>query len=455
MANEPTNTPAVAGDQSAQNPQLYVRTFAKDMAAVSGKPIAPTEATPPPPAPPAPVKKEAPPPEPPPAPLFPKAPSTDETRDEVLTRLKAKVATYTPKESAPPEPAMVPLTPKAPIEVSPKAPSSNDAPPTQPPAPTPEPTPAPKPTPTPPKRAEPADAERIHTYKSDFADHIDANDASTFSVLAAQADAGHVETVRFVDKKPFPIAIVLGVALIVLGVGVVYTAFSLRPAEPVIPQEVVVPSLIFADSYRELSGENDALRTAFLALSNEPLEELQAVVGYLTQATTSLEGVTTFTPQQGGALVTALRLPAPEILLRSLLPESTVGVIRVRQETRPFLILRTDSYERSFAGMLDWEARIIGDLTEFYPPFPQTPVALPTATTTATSSVPVEPRSAFTVMSGFEDAIVEKRDVRVLRDGEGRTIMLYGYYNKETLILARSEEAFIELSRRLASSRAR
>jgi hypothetical protein len=229
------------------------------------------------------------------------------------------------------------------------------------------------------------------------------------------------------------------------------------PKEAAVPTELAVPSLIFADEYAEVSGEGAALRAAFAASAPRALSDGEAVVAYLTRASTTPEGATAFVPEEGGTLIAALRLSAPDVFLRSVLPASTAGVIRARNEVAPFFIFRVDSYERSFGGMLEWEPRMAGDLADLYPALPPTAPPPPLSTTTPASSTtpPVMPATALSFSSGFADSIVESRDARVFRDAEGRTLMLYGFYDKETLILARSEEAFAELVRRLAASRAR
>ncbi len=441
MATEPAKNPAppVVADPP-KDPAPHIRTFAKDMARL-GK-------TPPPMAvAPAPKKKKekekkkeapkkTPLPEPEPPSLFPKAPSTDETKEEVLARLKAKAAKYTaPKKE---EVSKV----EKPEEIKPVE-KKVPAPP--PPEKREVPRPATPPTPPPAKSKAPAVPDRIHTYKSDFSDHIDANQASTFSVVAAEADAGRLDTVRFVDKKPFPFAVMFGALFVIAGVGVLFAALSLRPLPVTIPEEVSVPSLVRAQEYREISGEGSMLQDALAGLTELPLAEGTLAVAYKTRASSTPEGLTVFVPISGGELVDALALPAPDILLRSLLPESTVGVMRIQGETAPFFLLRTASYERSFAGMLAWEARIATDLSMWYAPLPPTPEP------TGTSTLPTVVRTP--ASQGFRDIVIEARDARVLRDQEGRAILVYGYHDKETLIIARNEASFAELVRRLLLTR--
>ena len=49
----------------------------------------------------------------------------------------------------------------------------------------------------------------------------------------------------------------------------------------------------------------------------------------------------------------------------------------------------------------------------------------------------------------FVDAVVDNHDVRILKDAAGRSLMLYGFKDQQTLIIARDEAAFTLLVDRL------
>lgn len=372
----------------------HIRTFAKDAASLSGKPLPK----------PAPVTTPA--PEPvrlvPPAPITPTIPAAlpvDKEKEAAIARLKAKVVL--PSSPLPPEP------------VAPLPPLMKDAPVANAP---------------------------IHTYKTDFAEHVQDKGASRISVLAAQQDAQTQAPVILKEKKRSALPIVLlSLFLIVGGVGGVYVAYHFATRE-VAPSDLFIPSLIFADERVALSGSGQELRQGLAAAKgNEPLSDGGVLVAYITYATTTDKG-TVEVPATGGELFAALQLPAPDILLRNVADESTVGAVRAGGEERPFFLLRVDSYERTYAGMLAWEPTMERDLTVFYPAYPSE------ATTTPATEDP------FRV--SFVDDIVDNHDVRVLRDGEGKTLMLYGYRDKDTLVIARNEAAFSELLNRLAATRA-
>jgi len=495
VANEPKSS----ASHTAPANQSHIRTFAQDVARLSGKPLPaslmkPVPGAPKPPVtghsddflpknktvPPKPSDHASPPPPPveknvvpaptpaptpavelPPARIIPKAPTTDETREAVLARLR---------KNAVPEP-ISPAEPASPAYVIPKAPSTNESKEdvlarlrakaqksieesgvllpekeseaTFQPALKPEPEQKKIPTPLSPL---PGGPDRIHTYKTDFASHAKKTDSSKISVLAAQADAQPVQTVIFKEKKPFPFALLGGFLLIMVGGGALYGAYYYIQNQPVPVFVPSVPSLIEPDEHVELSREN--VFNDFLHAISQPLEETAVRVVYTSLSTTTPEGSQTKIVDSGNTLIRALSLSMPEVLARSIQDESTVGVIRTEGEQRAFFILKVDSFERSFAGMLEWERDIATDLAELYPEYPLTQSATTTASTT-----PIAPTIAVALSSSFKDELIQNKDVRVLRDAENREIIVYGFRDKETLIITRNATAYLILTERLTASR--
>ena len=442
-------------DTQGSTPQF--RTYASDVAKLTGSntplpkrtpsapapqtvgPITlPTKAAPVPPPPP--VQPH----EPPPAEIIPKAPSTDESREAVLARLRAKVAAATP--------------PVEPARIIPKAPSTNEAREqvlarlkANTPAPSAAARPAPPPGLPPINRLEPTAPAPIHTYKSDFSDQAKDTGASRISILAAEQNALDKATPvpQLKEKKKSRLPLIAGAILLILAGGAsIYGAIFFVTGHPPVVVGPSVPSLIFADNRVELKGERGELRAGLAGLSTDSLPQGGVTVAYVTYASTTAKGKTVMLPAAGGALISAMGLRAPDILLRNVSPESTVGVVHAGEETRPFFIFRVTSYERTFAGMLEWEGSMRYDLDAFYPPYP-TIIPEPMGTSSPTTTEPV-----IEIATTFTDDVVSNYDVRVLRDSTGRAILLYGYRDKETLIVARDEAAFSELLARLASTRA-
>lgn len=454
-------------------------------------------------------------PTPPPAPAPTPAPQPTEDRAAILERLRQKVgesaqmsiqqapAPATPKPAEPKEKEWPDIpTPPASFAEAPKVPppAPAPAPVIPPPPPTPEwqniPSPAPQfappqepvPSRLPPlERAPRSDtyrepvevvlppqpnptpaADPLHTYSSDFASRIDQKGASTFSVLAAEQDAGTRPTQEvFTPKKrgngKALIAIGTGVLLLALAGGGIYATYQFVMTMRNTPiASLTVPSIVFADEYRELSGTGASLMQELVSVGEGTVVPGNVLVAYILSENTDQEGSLVTIPVGGAAFMRALQIPAPDILLRNIADESTVGVINVGGENAHFFALRVDSYERTYAGMLTWEPLMLRDLGPLFPLYlpaaaPEVemePVATTTSATTTPTTTPQAPRpipQQGVALTRFSDTIIANRDVRVLRDSNGKALLVYGYSDKRTLIITRNEAAFTALLERLKS----
>jgi hypothetical protein len=186
---------------------------------------------------------------------------------------------------------------------------------------------------------------------------------------------------------------------------------------------------------------------AFEGSLGRPLREGSVRLVYDASATTT-------------TIFNSLLLPAPGTLLRNINVEgSMAGVVTVGGTQSPFFILSVASYGDTFAGMLTWESSMLRPLAPLYPAYPRAQVSETVSTTGATSS----PQSAPSVTpvvavpppdQGFVDQVIANHDARVYRDGAGRSVVTYGYWNQTTLVIARDEAAFTAIIERLATARA-
>jgi hypothetical protein len=311
------------------------------------------------------------------------------------------------------------------------------------PLPTPAPIPGPQkeaPSYTPPA---PLDAP-IKTYEGDFSERMKETNASPATVLAAEQDRTQREAPQAVPEEEKTsranlLYIIAGVILILAGgVGAFY-AYSryLATSAPVVL--TAGPSApIFVDEREQISGTGAALVSAITQSINRPF----------TSGTIRLISIATTT---SGTVFAALPLSAPAVLLRNVnMDGSMAGVVTVSGIRSPFFILSVSSYSTTFAGMLSWEGAMPNNLAALFPAYPSAPA--PTTSTTTPQTATTTPVA--TTKPGFRDEVVSNHDVRVYRDSAGRSILLYGYWNQSTLVIARNPSAFAEIIGRLATSRA-
>jgi len=285
----------------------------------------------------------------------------------------------------------------------------------------------------------------LKTYSEDFRERMKETHASTMTVLAAEQDSAP-RIYQEIPEKPNQNNrnrwyIISGIALLsVSGVGI-YFAYShyLSSFIPV----VVSPTSstpIFVDARENISGTGTVL-----------MQEIKkSITVPLASNTIRLLSLTSVPP--GVGMLDTLQIPAPGTLLRNVdYAGSMVGIVNTSTGQSAFFILGVNSYSSTFSGMLSWEPvmqRSLGTLFPIYPTSTTVVATTTAATTTATTTVsaPSLPKE------GFRDEVVSNHDARVYRDEQGRSILLYGYWNQTTLIIARDPAAFSEILGRLATS---
>jgi len=313
-------------------------------------------------------------------------------------------------------------------------------------------TPAPAPAPEIPKPSP------LETYASDFSDRMKETEASPVTVLAAQQDAAPGAPQQPEQKSRSGLLYIFaGVMLLgVGGFGVYFAYTNYFPKSVPITITPAIPSPIFVDEREQIFGTGAALLQAIEHSINRPLASGAVRLLYTANATTT-----------DNSVFSALQEPAPDILLRNVnAKDSMAGIVSAGNVQSPFFIISVASYSKTFFGMLSWEPSMPNDLSQLFPPYPAPVIATSTiatstiatttttkaakmkiATTTATSSAP-------TIVSSWRDEMVSNHDVRIYRDASGRGILLYGYWNQTTLVIARDPAAFTEIIERLANSQA-
>jgi hypothetical protein len=134
-----------------------------------------------------------------------------------------------------------------------------------------------------------------------------------------------------------------------------------------------------------------------------------------------------------------LNLSMPAQLSRSLLPTFTFGV-HAFNGNQPFLIFQNSFYENAYSGMLAWEKTMEGDFAGFF--FTK---AIP-STATTTSAV-------LGAAATWHDDVIRNKDVRILKDPQGKILMMYSLPDKDTIVLTTNEYTLRELFERLNAAK--
>ncbi len=293
----------------------------------------------------------------------------------------------------------------------------------------------------------------LKTYEGDFSQRMQDTHSSAATVLAAEQDSA-TDAPQAPPQKSSQHGLIFGIAgsllLIVSGIGV-YIAYTNYLDKTRVIFAPVVSAPIFVDEREQLTGAGLDLSQAIEQSVARMIAVGAVRLLYFETATTNSDSV-----------FSALRLSAPDILLRNVnAAGSMAGVVNIDGRQSPFFVLSVDSYSETFSGMLQWEPSMLGELAQLFPPYikPTPPVlsATSTAVTTKKTNVAGKATSTSNALGAqivFLDDIVANHDVRIHRDVEGQSVLVYGYWNQTTLVIARDPAAFSEILQRLATSRA-
>lgn len=258
----------------------------------------------------------------------------------------------------------------------------------------------------------------LRTFESDAADYIHDKKQSIYSISEAEKEKRKKEEKTASLKKPkkhFGIFIVSALCLIFICSGIAYSLVLNKKETPPTETAAVSDSIIPNQSEYEIKNPSTNVGSIAQAIKNIP-----------DQASLSEDDVENIKIiENGNALdisdiLTNFSPSAPTSLLRSFDPENYMLGFIEKGTKQPFFIIKVNYYENAFAGMLNWENNI-GNIFSGIE---------------STSSIP---------SGNFSDAIVENKNVRALHDSQGNTIVLYSFFDSNTLIITTNEIAFAEI----------
>jgi hypothetical protein len=286
-------------------------------------------------------------------------------------------------------------------------------------------------------------AKPLRTYERDIADAIREKNESVASInLAAQVKrqtnekSGGEPAHRSQAEKASCTGLVVLLSLILVlasasFVGVSYYFYSINK-----PTEIVETStsIIAADTHIDIDItdlKNDAI-----------VSEIKKALAHegSTSAIVEIKLLSTQTDNEQNEIVTVMPIgkffelfgrSAQPALARALGAEWMIGFQKQNGLSEPFILTRVQSFDASFGGMLDWEKNMLANLLQI---LPKTEVV------------------GANLNAKFSDTIIRNKDVRVLKDSFGNTMLMYSFLDTKNLLIATNEQTFREVLGRFFSS---
>ena len=98
-----------------------------------------------------------------------------------------------------------------------------------------------------------------------------------------------------------------------------------------------------------------------------------------------------------------------------------------------FILLKMRSVQDVFPSIHAWEDKMFYDLHGFF-------------------GIDITPNTNYLLTKDFEDGIVQNKNARILRDNDGKIVMMYVYVNGTSLVITNSETTTNEIITRLSAS---
>jgi hypothetical protein len=220
------------------------------------------------------------------------------------------------------------------------------------------------------------------------------------------------------DEMKRKIYLSLGTLLLILGVITIGSIIYIKSTDTV---ETVaeVKTLIPYSKAKSLMIASSTRKDFITSVLNEKRDFSSTINTALYLNTGSISDVTTIlTPQ------------IPSILARSLSNTYMMGIYAY-DTNEPFIILTGTDFGLSYAGMLQWEKTILLDIGELFG---------------------INPATAKNYT--FEDEVVKNKDLRVIKNPDRKTIFLYTFLDRNTILITTNESVMSAILAKFNSNKA-
>jgi len=280
----------------------------------------------------------------------------------------------------------------------------------------------------------------IRTYKSDAEEIIKSDHISSINMAVAE-NKRMIERLKqngeeIKKTNTNKIIIIASTILIAIGFLVFGISFLLnKKTDTKTPIVIEIPKIITVDTEEKIDIDSIDLNRIKITIK-ERINQSATKLGQIKQFTLFENDGISDNIITSESFIKLLKLNIPNKLLRIARPEYLLGMHNF-DGNQKFLILKTNSYDITFAEMLSWENYLWQDFKEVF--------ELSTRETSLNEGV----QSVGIEVKQFQDMIFSNKDCRVVKDTSGKIVFLYSIINPETVVITTSTNTLKEIINRI------
>ena len=296
----------------------------------------------------------------------------------------------------------------------------------------------------------------LRTYKDDIANAMKNRRGSFVSIITAENDRNIKNREKTEDERQNYSSkeyikkvsiVILSAMLVVFGAGAAFYFYGKSKSDTVEIQPKI-KSIIFADETEEFEIADLSKRQILSGLSSvkdqTALPESKIKNISIVKSTKDKNSAIDKKLVSSSDFLNSIEARVSTAFIRSLETVFMLGIHILRSGNQPFLILKTNFYENSFAGMLQWENNIKEDLASLF--------NISDINTEKIFQKDETNTVIFSIMT-FNDAVIKNKDARILKNENDKTLLIYSFLDKNTIVITNNENTFNEVFTRFNSSR--
>jgi hypothetical protein len=283
----------------------------------------------------------------------------------------------------------------------------------------------------------------IRTYRSDAEETIKSGHISSINIAIAESNkilrnSQNKQEIESEKKKirinrTFIIISLIFILGGILSVGIPYLLVNNKETTKNTNEKDISKSIITADLVEKINI-NDLNLDRVATTLRERVDQSSTKLGqvkniYLTDGKDITEQIITSTK-----FLTLIKANIPDEIERTIKPQYMFGMHNFDGNQR-FLILKTGSYDLSFAGMLSWENDLWQDFKEIFS-------LKSDDNSEQTTSLGIE-------IKKFQDAVFSNKDCRVVKNSSGEIVFMYSVIDKNTVVITTNVNTIREIITRI------